>query len=330
MKKILALILVLIMCVSIVACGGDAKDNDTKADDTTNNAPETEGTKEPVLIPPSVSEDTLGYYFFNMFVEMKTAAPDKTAEELAADILNSEAGMATITMGMAMPVEPGALTGFDAEITGFKSGAMFAPGMMGAAFVGYIFELEEGADVNAFIGTLDSAKNPAWNVCTTAEMTAIGAYGNTVFFVMCAERIPGSISGEAEIFAPEDETAPVAMALWNAFVDFMTAMPEATVTDVANAIPEAGLFENAEAIKTEAIQPGALEGLLYDVEGFAEGISIKYEGNDSFVGYVIVLEEGLDAQNWLSYYGTGVEGAQVVCGAYNNIVTITVNAETLA
>ncbi len=325
MKKILALILVLIMCVSIVACGGDAKDNDTKADDTTNNAPETEGTKEPVLIPPSVSEDTLGYYFFNMFVEMKTAAPEKTAEELAADILNSEAGMATITMGMATSIEPGMLSGFNSEITGFKSGVTFA-GMTGKAFVGYIFELEEGADVNAFIGTLDSAKNPAWNVCAIAEMTAIGAYGNTVFFVMCPEKIPSSISGKAEIFAP----IPVSMSLWNAFVDFMTATPEATVTDIANAIPQAGMFENADAIKIESIVPGALEGLLYEVESIVDGIKVKYEGNDSFVGYVMLLEEGIEPSNWLPYNGTGVEGAQVVYGAYNNMVVIIINAETLA
>ena len=78
------------------------------------------------------------------------------------------------------------LNGFDNyEVTDFKSGAMFGPMMGSVPFVGYIFELEEGADVENFMTGLSENCNPAWNVCVDADQTVVGAYNNMVFFLMC-------------------------------------------------------------------------------------------------------------------------------------------------
>ena len=88
--------------------------------------------------------------------------------------------------GGAMGVEEGLLSGFDnAEITGFKSGAMFAPMIGSIAFVGYVFELPEGADTSAFISNLRNNANLRWNICVAAEEMVTGSVGNKVFFVMC-------------------------------------------------------------------------------------------------------------------------------------------------
>lgn len=87
---------------------------------------------------------------------------------------------------MAMEVEEGFLTGFDnSEITGFKDGAMFAPMIGTIPFVGYVFTLKDGADVNAFKQNLKSSANMRWNICTQADEMICISQGNKVLFVMC-------------------------------------------------------------------------------------------------------------------------------------------------
>ena len=88
-------------------------------------------------------------------------------------------------MGGAIEVEEGYLSGFDnVEIKGFKSGAMFAPMIGSIPFVGYVFELENEADVPNFIKTLEDNANLRWNICVTADEMVSGSVGNKVFFVM--------------------------------------------------------------------------------------------------------------------------------------------------
>ena len=87
--------------------------------------------------------------------------------------------------GATMEVEPGNLTGFSAEITGFKDGVMFAPMVGSIPFVGYIFTLDADGDVDAFMKTLTDNANPRWNVCTEADETIVDHVGNMVFFLMC-------------------------------------------------------------------------------------------------------------------------------------------------
>lgn len=102
-----------------------------------------------------------------------------------AEKLSAYSDLSVLSMG-AMEVEPGLLTGFDnAEINGFKEGAMFAPMMGTIPFVGYVFTLEDGTDTSSFISTLTSNANRRWNICTEAEETVTGSAGNKVFFVMC-------------------------------------------------------------------------------------------------------------------------------------------------
>lgn len=88
-------------------------------------------------------------------------------------------------MGVAMEVEPGFLSGFDAdEITGFKAGAAFMPMIGSIPFTGYIFQLEEGADVDAFVKTLEDNANLRWNICVEADEMVTGSVDNYVFFCM--------------------------------------------------------------------------------------------------------------------------------------------------
>lgn len=115
------------------------------------------------------------------------ASSGMSALEIAEGLMQNEA---ILFSGGAMEVEPGLLSGFDnTEITGFKSGATFMPMIGSIAFVGYVFELEDGADVSAFINNLRSSANMRWNICVEAEEMVTGSVGNKVFFVMCPKTL---------------------------------------------------------------------------------------------------------------------------------------------
>ena len=154
MKKLMTLLLVVVMMFSVVACGNSGS----------------EEVKEP---------ETVGEFLLQDF----KANPEGSAQEVADRVIQNEI---LPFEAVTMPVEPGFLTGFDnAEITGFSEGVMFAPMMGTIPFVGYVFTLEDGADVDGFVQTLEDNANLRWNICTEAEEMVAEADGNHVFFLMC-------------------------------------------------------------------------------------------------------------------------------------------------
>ena len=213
MKKFLAMILALVMVLSLVACGNDdtaadegenedvvtdvengeevadpdvdqPADMDAPADMDTpavnpnqgNDAPA--GNDTPSVDAPAASGATMGQTLLGAFKGMDMS---KGAQAIADELI---ANPVIEFMGGTVPVEPGFLSGFSTEIYGFKTGVMFAPMMGSIAFVGYIFELEDGADVAAFMDTLKTNADPRWNICVEADETLIHNIGNTVFFLM--------------------------------------------------------------------------------------------------------------------------------------------------
>lgn len=168
LKKMLTLLLAAAMTLALVACGGNTSGSN-------GSNPGSNGSSAGVATDPNA---TLGETLKAVF----EANADQDAETLANTLLNNE----QIEFATAvMPVEPGYLPGFSADIEGFKSAVSFGPMISTIPFVGYIFELEEGADVDAFIAELEANANLRWNVCTEAEEMVTAAEGNTVFFLMC-------------------------------------------------------------------------------------------------------------------------------------------------
>ncbi len=151
--------------------------------DLAGEGPAEDMNMEPaVIIEPVVEDGTWGKNLWDTFVADMDAMPVTSAVDEA--FMLSMAGSITFTAGSAEVME-GYLAGFDGEITGFKSAGMFCPMISSEPFVGYVFELDESADVNAFMSMLSSKANPNWQVCVTAEQTVVGAYNNKVFFLMC-------------------------------------------------------------------------------------------------------------------------------------------------
>lgn len=86
----------------------------------------------------------------------------------------------------SMEVEANAewLTGFTEVPTGYSEAYTYGPNMMTATFIGYVFRLAEGTDVEAFKKTLTDTCDPRWNICTSANTTVCESYGNLVYFSM--------------------------------------------------------------------------------------------------------------------------------------------------
>ena len=196
MKKIVAIILASIMLLAFVSCGNNNNGETTTDADTTTAAPGESTSAEmttaapeettaevPSDIIPTVDEKTLGGKLWASFLDTCKSNPSATTEEIA----NTVSSIPEIQfMKMVSTVEPGLLSGFDnAEIKGFKSGHAFGPMIGSIPFISYVFELEEGSDVAAFVKNLTDSANPRWNICVEADQTVAGSCGNYVFFVMC-------------------------------------------------------------------------------------------------------------------------------------------------
>ncbi len=210
MKKILAILLACSMLLAFTACnkpaeqpqtdeqnesvkvensieeslpiedGGEVKEEDERTQETEADKPSAGGTETETQ--PAPSDDTVGNILYADF-EARAKNGNESAYALAEKLIANEI---IPFMGGATEVEPGLLAGFgNTEITGFKSGASFGPMMGSIAFIGYIFELENGADASAFIAKLRSNADLRWNVCVSADQMVSGYIGNKVFFVMC-------------------------------------------------------------------------------------------------------------------------------------------------
>lgn len=178
MKKIIAIILAALMMLATAACGTGAS-----TPEETAPAPTTVGTK--------------------LLAEFRTMG-DKTPQEIADAIIANEMIQ---FMPMTMPVEEGYLTGLGSEIKGFEEAVMFGPMIGTIPFIGYVFTVAEGTDVDAFIKTLEDNADLRWNICTEAEELIVENEGNTVFFLMCPKSLEEDSAGDMAAGAEDGAVA---------------------------------------------------------------------------------------------------------------------------
>ena len=337
MKKLIALLLVLTMALSMAACGSK-NDETTQGNKPTEGSQPTQGSQptegnepsQPVSgdVTPDVDAATWGGELWAAFEAAQAANPSATAEEIAA-ALAADPSIPFFPMSMA--VEPGYLAGFDNEVKGFEKGAMFGPMIGSIAFVGYVFDLAEGADVAAFINGLLADCNLRWNVCVAADQAVAGSKGNRVFFVMCptthGEPDEGNGSTEAEVIEPNAAEGTLGATLWNAFLGIAADMAGSTADEMAFWLvqePEISGFMNMP------VEEGLLSGFdNYEVKGFENGaIFAPMIGSIPFVGYIFNLAEGADVNAFINELSANcnprwnicVEADQTVIGAYGNTV----------
>ena len=201
MKKILACILAICMIVSLMACASTPSapeaeqtpaapeaeqvpevDNQPAAPEEAPAEPMPEATPEQNESAQAPSNGQSPAQALKAdFEAIMAATPDMSAFDIASQICMNPI---LVISPMAMEIEPGFLNGFTEEITGFESGALFAPMIGTIPFIGYVFQVADGADVDAFVASLEAAADLRWNICTSADEMVCTAVGNTVFFVM--------------------------------------------------------------------------------------------------------------------------------------------------
>ncbi len=191
LNKALALILAGLISTSMIACGNAGTDGKEtgSGEQTTDSTPvSTEAVTTEAVTTEAVTEDvfdatTPAGMLYQSFKDKMAETPDISAIDMATHIASNE----NIPFGpVTMETENGTwLNGFEAEtISGYAEGAVFAPMIGAIPFMGYIFKVAEGDDVNAFVQMLKDSANLRWNVCTEADELLVKSIDNTVFFVM--------------------------------------------------------------------------------------------------------------------------------------------------
>lgn len=331
MKKFLAVLLSVSMVMSFAACG---KKNDGAANENVSVTP-TEAPmsseSDSAVIAPDVTEGTAGEKLWNSFLETMKENPDTSAIDMATTLSTNSVIQ---FMAGASEMEPGYLAGFSEEITGFEKAAMYGPMMGSIAFVGYVFELAEDADVAAFIDNLKTVSDPRWNICVEADYTQVGAYENTVYFLMYPadlDAASGEESGDAATDAvvvyPDVAENSWGEMLWESFEALMTENPASTAIDTAFAL---SMDESIEFMSGSAeVVPGFLSGFSSEIHDFKSGAMFgPMMGSIAFIGYVFELEDGADVEAFMTTltdnsdprWNICVEADQTVVGAYNNMV----------
>lgn len=193
-RKALVLMLATSLVLSLTACGGKKTEVESPVkeevttetvEETTEAVESTESSEENTEVVESTEEtevsdtptDTVASKLYELF-ETEIATTDDINEvvnKLIEAEYFKEVSMTT------MEVEPGFLNGFEAEITGFNNGVMFAPMIGTIPFVGYIFETD---DTELLMSELEANASLNWNICTTADEMLVKAHDNYVFFVM--------------------------------------------------------------------------------------------------------------------------------------------------
>ncbi|MBQ7133019.1 MAG: hypothetical protein IJO20_00820 [Ruminococcus sp.] len=172
MKRLFALLLVVLMVMSLAACG----------------------EKRPTYGP--VGEPLVVTFEENA---------DKSAQEIA-DLLLTDPSLGF--MGATMPVEEGLLNGFgNAEITGFDEGVMFGPAIGTIPFIGYVFTLSDDTNVKDFKQTLQDNADLRWNICTEADELVVEDEGDKVIVIMTPNEFDseGQVPAYGEEFVDEFE-----------------------------------------------------------------------------------------------------------------------------
>lgn len=208
MKKKVVMLLITAMVASLAACGQTGEQGGSaapgteisqeasKEDTTVESSQETskEESKEESSEASSeenngagedqqgTAEGTLGKALLEDFLARAENGETADLQQLAEDLL---ANPGIDFMGGSMPMEEGYLSGFTKEITGFEECVMFSPMIGSIPFVGYVFNLADDADVDAFVNELKGNYDMRWNICTEASEMVVKSSGNSVFFVMC-------------------------------------------------------------------------------------------------------------------------------------------------
>ena len=197
MKKIIALILAGLMILALAACN-------TTPGDEQDSTPET--TEKDVTA--KVSLEDIGTALINKYGEyaniraqyddyMASIVDDEYATEEDKNMTFEQFASYQLYVN---PVEKDAegLMGFTETPTGYSECFQYIPSSMNP-FMGYVFRLEDGTDIEAFKKSLTETCDLRWMICREANTVICESFGDIVVFQMCVvinEEFPDGFTAE--------------------------------------------------------------------------------------------------------------------------------------
>jgi hypothetical protein len=123
------------------------------------------------------SNKSVASYLTNKFASL--AKNEESLSDIAQEIAGDDIlAIATVEVEVE---ENTFLDGFDAEISGFKSGYAIKPMVSSIPFIAYVFETSKPEELEK---TLKENANKNWNICTEADDLETLTVDNYVFLVM--------------------------------------------------------------------------------------------------------------------------------------------------
>ena len=177
MKKIIALILAGLMILTLVACNTtpdvDDKNDDQVSDSESEAAPET--TEKDITANVAIGD--VAQALMNKYADFAgiRQSYDDYMASLPEDASEEDKNMTYETFCSyqlsVAPIEDMeyGLMGIPTLPEGISEVYCYQPMMMGQAFIGYVFRVAEGTDVEAFKKALEDNCDMRWNICTAAN-----------------------------------------------------------------------------------------------------------------------------------------------------------------
>lgn len=286
MKKILALLLTLTFGVfALTACGDNTPNNDNNI----NNA------------------DNLSNRLAALFVDTVAANPDASGEEIAEMLIASDL-LADRDLSTYNMIDTEFMVGFDGEFAPapFEK-ATYMQTYGNDVFLGYVYELSDGADTEGFMNYLLQHADNAWNGVAAADQTAAAHSENLVFFVMLSEDMPEQTDYNQQL------------------VDrFATYMSEESDTEALSIAEHICAIENFPIdLSAAPVEAGYLAG-LDEFTQFTDGAAFSpMIGSIPFMGYVFMLDADVDADSVVETIKSQANLAWNVCTEADVLLTDT-------
>ena len=189
MKKILALILATLMLVSFVACNTPETPAESTPTESTpaDSTPITPAGPTDAELAANVSLEVLANNLMNKYVEVTDLETEFNKMMLDMDEADRIPFEEYLTYCLSVtPVEANSewLMGIEEAPTGYSEAYCYQPSIMGVAFIGYVFRLEDGTNVESFKKALCDNAVFNWNICTFANTIVCENFENIVLFSM--------------------------------------------------------------------------------------------------------------------------------------------------
>ena len=186
-KKIVLIIAALVVVALVIVALVTGNQSETPADTTTTTTTTTPAGPTDAELAANASIEEIANNLINKYAEfadVETEFNNMMAEMDEADRISFEEYLTYCLSVTSVEANSEWLMGLMEAPTGYSEAYVYQPSTMGAPFIGYVFRLEEGTNVESFKQALKDNADLRWNICTSANTIICENFENIVLFSM--------------------------------------------------------------------------------------------------------------------------------------------------